>query len=123
VNIVSRVAVEVFALPNLHAPPPAGAAIYVAGGFNVPVLNLTTAFGAGQLYVDNITAQQVNVNMSGCVGTGTIFPCFAQIFCRLAPLVLRCFLTEQACFCIVLLWSSMDTSLLSALSFLCFAAE
>lgn len=39
--------------------------MYVAPGFNVTTFNATSASGAGQLYVNNITAQQVNLQTSG----------------------------------------------------------
>jgi hypothetical protein len=40
---------------------PADAAINVAPGFSVSALNLTTNFGAGELYIQDFTAENLNV--------------------------------------------------------------
>lgn len=39
--------------------------MYVRGGFNVASLNITTGLGAGELFVDNLTAGKVNISHHG----------------------------------------------------------
>lgn len=51
-------------LTVLHHNGPS-AAIYVAPGFSPPFLNVTTGFGAGQLYINNISTNAVSLDMSG----------------------------------------------------------
>lgn len=43
----------------LHSGP--NAAIYVAPGFNVAALNITTSFGAGELYIQDLVAERLNI--------------------------------------------------------------
>jgi hypothetical protein len=43
-----------------------GAELLVAPGFNVGELNVTTAFGAGRLYVDGLRARTVRADLAGC---------------------------------------------------------
>lgn len=43
----------------------AGAEVFVAPGFMLPSFTATTAFGAGRLYVDGMSAQEVTLLASG----------------------------------------------------------
>jgi hypothetical protein len=65
---ISKAAFEY--LQSLKKPTPskhflnfffADAAIYVAPGFNVSSLNVTTNFGAGQMYLQDLAAQSLSI--------------------------------------------------------------
>jgi hypothetical protein len=48
-----------------QAALPAGAEVFVAPGFQVDTFNATAAFGAGRLYINNLVANSVGLQMSG----------------------------------------------------------